>query len=76
MGTKHAFRKTLNIAKTKRLQHRSSRQVVVLGVVVVVVVAVVVVHVLHRPSTYFEVLALRNVVQGVQTRQQAIHVVA
>ena len=73
MGTKHAFRKTLNIAKTKRLQHRSSRQVVVLGVVVA---AVVVVHVLHRPSTYFEVLALRNVVQGVQTRQQAIHVVA
>ena len=75
MGTKHAFRKTLNIAKTKRLQHRSSRQVVVLGVVFVVVV-VVVVHVVHRPSTYFEVLALRNVVQGVQTRQQAIHVVA
>ena len=73
MGTKHAFRKTLNIAKTKRLQHRSSRQVVVLGVVVA---AVVVVHVLHRQSTYFEVLALRNVVQGVQTRQQAIHVVA
>ena len=71
MGTKHAFRKTLNIAKTKRLQHRSSRQVVVLGVA-----AAVVVHVVHRPSTYFEVLALRNVVQGVQTRQQAIHVVA